>query len=240
VTTNASVPGELPEELWEALEDLWDLASEDAGEALSTFQSFPEGIRELREFQMALAYIEKQQESFEEAERRLTALSAKYPEDGDICHQLADLLEDMGKLKQANGWFLRTLELDQLRPALATPELSNRIEQAVAEIVKGLPPDYRERMAHVPLLIEPRPSREVVEEGLDPRALGLFEGQDHEADLNNAVTEAPTRIVLFSENLIDEAGEGPELEEEVAITVLHELGHYFGLDEEDMERLGLD
>ncbi|HSC87540.1 MAG TPA: metallopeptidase family protein [Polyangiaceae bacterium] len=231
---------DLPDELWETLEDLYDLAEEDPPEALSTFQSFPEGLRELREFQMALAYIEKRQEDYAAAEKRLRSLLVRAPDDADVHHQLGDLLDDAGRPEDATRHFLRTLELDSASPALATPELLDRIGQALEGAVRDLPAEYQERLAHVPLLVESRPSVDLVESGFDPRAMGLFDGLDHEGDLNQAHTTAPTRIVLYAENLIDEAGDGPELEEEVIVTVLHEIGHYFGLDEDDMERLGLD
>jgi predicted Zn-dependent protease with MMP-like domain len=51
---------------------------------------------------------------------------------------------------------------------------------------------------------------------------------------------APTRIVLYACNLLAEFPDPVDLQEQVEITVLHEVGHYFGLDEDDMERLGLD
>lgn len=235
-----STTSELSEELWETLEDLYDLASEDPEEARSTFASFPEEVRSLREFQLAIAGIEKHLELFDDAEARLRQLLVDSPDDADVTHQLADLLEDAGKLEEANRFFLETLRLDGAKPPLATPELLGRIEATVAEVFESLPPEFKTRLGHVPLLIEPRPSEDVVQGGLDPRSLGLFDGADHASDLNLESRAAPTRIVLFSENLLDEAGTGPELEEEVAITVLHEIGHYFGLDEEDMVRLGLD
>lgn len=54
----------------------------------------------------------------------------------------------------------------------------------------------------------------------------------------------PTRVYLFRYALLDliAEDENPEksLREEIAITLLHEIGHYFGLDEDDLERLGFD
>jgi predicted Zn-dependent protease with MMP-like domain len=51
---------------------------------------------------------------------------------------------------------------------------------------------------------------------------------------------APTRIVLYACNLLAEFPEAEDLREQVEVTVLHEVGHFFGLDEDDLERLGLD
>ena len=55
----------------------------------------------------------------------------------------------------------------------------------------------------------------------------------------SVVVEAPSRIVIFSSNLLVDFPDPEELAVQVEITVLHEVGHYFGLDEDDMERLGL-
>jgi predicted Zn-dependent protease with MMP-like domain len=46
--------------------------------------------------------------------------------------------------------------------------------------------------------------------------------------------------VLYTANLLADSLDDEELKIEVETTVLHEVGHYFGLDEEDLERLGLD
>jgi predicted Zn-dependent protease with MMP-like domain len=51
---------------------------------------------------------------------------------------------------------------------------------------------------------------------------------------------APTRIVLFVNNLLADFPRDPLLSEQIEITLLHEIGHYFNLDEDDMVRLGLD
>ncbi len=82
--------------------------------------------------------------------------------------------------------------------------------------------------------LEPRPSEELVREGFDPRAYGIFEGNMHDED-----APVPTCITLFTHNLLADFDDD-ELEEQLEITILHEVGHYFGLDEDDMERLGLD
>src|SRR5690606_41317918 len=102
------------------------------------------------------------------------------------------------------------------------------------------PHEYQEPLGNVLVVLDPRPSRALVEEGFDPRAYGLFEGLDHGAHLNHAQSTQITRIVLFSTNLCADFPEPEDLMEEVRVTVLHEVGHYFGLDEDDMVRLGLD
>jgi predicted Zn-dependent protease with MMP-like domain len=95
---------------------------------------------------------------------------------------------------------------------------------------------FARRLEHVPVILEDRPSGSLVAEGFDPRAFGLFEGP------TDGVRDepAPTRIVLYAANLLAEFPDEPELSEQIEVTVLHEVGHFFGLEEEELERLGLD
>ncbi|RPI57721.1 MAG: hypothetical protein EHM50_11480, partial [Lysobacterales bacterium] len=51
---------------------------------------------------------------------------------------------------------------------------------------------------------------------------------------------APTRIVLFCSNLLVGFPDRDELAEQIEITILHEIGHFFGLDEDAVARLGLE
>ena len=77
--------------------------------------------------------------------------------------------------------------------------------------------------------------------GLDARILGLFEGPtDREANGEDP-PPAPSRIALFWFNLLASFGDDEELLcEEVKITLLHEIGHYFGLNEQEVAALGLE
>ena len=77
----------------------------------------------------------------------------------------------------------------------------------------------------------------LVREGFDPRALGLFEGHT-DGDVSSVVL-APTRIVLFYANLLAACDDADMLSEQIEVTVLHEIGHFFGLDEEGVAALGL-
>jgi len=57
---------------------------------------------------------------------------------------------------------------------------------------------------------------------------------------SSTIHTAPTRIVLFSENIWLIAGDRATLEEELWVTLKHEIGHYFGLTEEELAERGLD
>jgi predicted Zn-dependent protease with MMP-like domain len=157
----------------------------------------------------------------------------------DAHHALARCAEERGDHAGAVEHFLHVHKLDarsDREARLGSREELDRIEAVAREVLAGLPSPFVERLSHVPVVLERRPSRALVEDGFDPRSLGLFEG----ATDGDTSTPTPTRIVLFVNNLLAEFPDEQELSEEIEITLLHEIGHFFGLDEDDMERLGLD
>lgn len=109
----------------------------------------------------------------------------------------------------------------------------------VEETTASLPAELRASAAQVPVLYERRPSRALVKDGLDSDLLGLFVGDPRAEGGNHSAL--PPQILLFLENLWEFSEEDEEIFlEEVQTTYLHELGHYLGLDEIDLEERGLD
>lgn len=124
------------------------------------------------------------------------------------------------------------------------PEWEWLVQVAEAEVrrtVKALPADLRQAAAALPVSYEPMPAEALIEEGLDPDTLGLFVGGDHDQEEHCVL---PPRIILYLENIWlmveDEEGGEPEYRAEVRTTLLHELGHYLGLDEEELTDRGLE
>jgi predicted Zn-dependent protease with MMP-like domain len=155
---------------------------------------------------------------------------------GEVLHELED---HRGQVEQ---WMaLRRLDAraDRAR-GRGSRELRRRIVAVAEALLARVPAELRARMGNVALVLEPRPGRALVEEGFDPRALGLFEGPDDQLTRSIEAPPEPSRIVLFYMNLEVSFPEFARLDEEVEITILHELGHYFGLDEAGVARLGLD
>jgi predicted Zn-dependent protease with MMP-like domain len=112
------------------------------------------------------------------------------------------------------------------------------VEQIALQTLAELPDDIREKLERVPILIDDMPSEALVADGLDPRLLGLFQGTPMPED--GALAPSVTNILLFRGNLQRACNDAEHLAEEIRITVLHETAHYFGLDEDDLEALGLD
>ena len=120
----------------------------------------------------------------------------------------------------------------------------SRLEQwalrEVRDLRKKLSPEVARHADAVPVVCFAEPTPEMEEEGLEPDLLGLFVGpaMDEEPGLDDPL---PPEILLFLGNLWDYAEEDPEVfREEVRRTYLHELGHYLGLEEDDLVARDLD
>ncbi|HEY3181816.1 MAG TPA: metallopeptidase family protein [Gaiellaceae bacterium] len=97
-----------------------------------------------------------------------------------------------------------------------------RFEEHVRRALDSLPAGLAKRLENVAVVIEE-------EDPEDPDLFGLWESEEY----------MPDKITIFRRPLVEEFGHDPgELEREIRITVLHELAHYFGIDEDRLEELG--
>ena len=177
---------------------------------------------------------------FEESQRRLERAATLDPESPHALYHLALVLERLGREDEAEECFIRADALDPKhypRPVRLEPGL---FEAAAREAIDDLPRSIREYVAHVPVLIEDFPSTDLVlNENVSPQILGLFMGVPRaEASITGDAPDID-RVILFKRNLEKACREEDELIEQIQITVKHEIGHYLGLDEADLERLGL-
>lgn len=112
-------------------------------------------------------------------------------------------------------------------------------QDEVRKALDELPAELGAQAGAVTVIYEPTPGQHLLEEGWEEDLLGMFSGYArHEA--SEAQPPMPPQILLFYENLWDFAGgEEETYREEVRITYLHELGHYLGLDEAELDERGL-
>ena len=105
-----------------------------------------------------------------------------------------------------------------------------RFERHVERALASLPPQLQEAVRNVEITVED-------EHPEDPDLFGLYEGVPlpERGDWAGAL---PDRIRIFRLPLVESFADPAELEEEIRITVLHELAHYFGIDEDRLEDLG--
>ena len=111
-------------------------------------------------------------------------------------------------------------------------------ERAVAKALDGLPGEVAAYLENVAVVVEDEPTdEEIADVGLDPETdtlFGLYQGMalpDRGGAYGNVL---PDRIVIYRRPLLDECGDRNELIREIQDTVVHEIGHYFGLGEEDL------
>ncbi|MCK5944989.1 MAG: metallopeptidase family protein [Planctomycetes bacterium] len=180
---------------------------------------------------------------FEEAEREIEVARALPDALADADVIAGCLLERRGALDEAEGLFERA--------AAAMPDkyvVPTRLERAafdkeVQRAARGLPRQFRQSLDRVPVIVQDLPddafaSSEDHDE-VSPDMLGLFEGvplpetDGYDGELR------PNKIYLFQRNLERMSATRDELVEQIRITLYHELGHYLGFEEEDMDDLGL-
>ena len=110
----------------------------------------------------------------------------------------------------------------------------------VAALRGKLPRAMASRAGDVPVVMLPRPTRAMVRDGVEPDLLGLFVGPNLAEGVESG-DPLPPEILLFLENIWDYAEGDEELyREEVRVTYYHELGHYLGLEEGELEDRGLE
>ena len=94
-------------------------------------------------------------------------------------------------------------------------------EDHVRAVLDSLPPHIAAALENVAVVVEE-------EDPDDPELFGLWEAHEY----------MPDKITIFRRPLVREFRDPKRLEEEIRITVLHELAHYFGIDEDRIDDLG--
>lgn len=192
------------------------------------------------ELSLDLAYLFLDADLTGDAEGRFRALADADANDAEAWYGLGLCAEanqdEAGKRK---AW-LRVLVIDG-DSSLQDPHMSEAEMAEVAEsALKELPEPTRKLIQNIPILIVDLPAREEVEQGMDPRLLGMFEGTAYSDSASLGGAPQVTQILLFRKNLERMAFDSEDLREQIRITLLHETGHFFGMSEEDLADVGLD
>jgi predicted Zn-dependent protease with MMP-like domain len=115
-------------------------------------------------------------------------------------------------------------------------------EQLVAEALDDLPPFFQERMENVELLVRPWPTRADLDEVGLPAGftlLGLYHGIPLTERTRGYNLVTPDTITLFQGPIEGAAGRDPEaIRAQVRRTVIHEIAHHFGINDDRLHELG--
>ncbi|WP_037574018.1 metallopeptidase family protein [Phaeacidiphilus oryzae] len=109
-----------------------------------------------------------------------------------------------------------------------------RFEELVGDALDRIPAELARLMDNVVVLVED----EVPEEQGDPGLLGLYEGTPLTERWGDYAGVLPDRVTVFRNPLLRMCGSEEDLVREVEITVVHEIGHHFGMDEGRLHELG--
>lgn len=119
----------------------------------------------------------------------------------------------------------------------------DQFAKLVTKALEGLPREFLERLENIQVDVEEWPTRgELLDVGLDPAdrhaLLGLYHGVPL-TDRSSQYVAFPDRITVYMRPVLAAAGsDGAAIAEQVRRTVVHEIAHYYGIDDDRLEELG--
>ena len=106
-----------------------------------------------------------------------------------------------------------------------------RFDGLVGDALDLIPPELARAINNVVILVAPRNDEE-------PDLLGLYEGIALTERDSSYGGSLPDTITIYRDALLDVCGSPEEVVEEVAVTVIHEIAHHFGIDDDRLHELG--
>jgi tetratricopeptide (TPR) repeat protein len=180
---------------------------------------------------------------FGEAEKAFSRALSLAPDDAWSLHQLGLLAERRGDRAKAEKLLARAHDLapEDFPTDLAVDEEAFRREVKAA--IASLPEQERRSLAGVPVEIQDLPDSEdllAVDPPLSPSILGLFRGPAEDESCTAADGPSCRSIVFYRKNLLRFAHDRQEFVRQVRVTLLHELGHLHGEDDDQLRARGLE
>jgi predicted Zn-dependent protease with MMP-like domain len=117
----------------------------------------------------------------------------------------------------------------------------NSFEKLIRSAIRELPEEFRSKLKNIAIIVEDYPSDELLKQmGVSPddTLFGFYDGVPltergfFEAPLH------PDRILIFQRAIEDECDSPEEIKEEVKVTLVHEIAHFFGIDDDYLEEIG--
>ena len=120
---------------------------------------------------------------------------------------------------------------------------SDDFDRALRIALSGLPPVFREALDNVAVVVEEWPPDWLLDElGIPPEdtLYGFYHGIPLPERSVQDSGNLPDKISIYRGPLVEDFPDRQELCREIRVTLLHEIGHYFGMDEEELFRLGYE
>jgi predicted Zn-dependent protease with MMP-like domain len=116
------------------------------------------------------------------------------------------------------------------------------IREEVTRVLDELPKEFHEQLHNIEIVVQRRPSKhQLAEIDLDSHEkvlYGLYEGVPLPDRSSFDPPTMPDKITLFSEPLRADFPDPDQLREQIRLTVIHEIAHFFGMDDDEIEKLG--
>jgi tetratricopeptide (TPR) repeat protein len=180
---------------------------------------------------------------FDEAQRVFERAVALAPDDPWVLHQLGLLAERRGEPDRAERFLARARRLApeefQAEVALDPEGFRDEVQHAVS----ALPDEERRALQSVPVEIQDLPDATdlvAVDPPLSPSILGLFRGPSENEPCTASDGPRCRAIVFYRKNLLRFARDRRELSHEIQVTLLHELGHLHGENDDELRARGLE
>lgn len=176
------------------------------------------------------------------AAQLLLEAAGRHRDDPDLWYETGLLFERLQEwtLRQQCWEQVWTLESDA-EPQFPMWVSEERFAEVAALAIEALPSHVQGALGNVVIFAEDYPERWVLEtESADPRMLGLFDGLERSAErAAEVIQDGPSRIYLYRWNIERLCSDAAQVEHQIAVTVQHEIGHYLGLDEAELQLRGL-
>lgn len=218
---------------------LWD-----TDDLMGARRAYEEAVRLAPEWGEALVSLATLQFALLDfaAARRSAERARDLDDDASAWALLGRLAERDGRIDEADRCARRAHAGDPDGEPLPCRVSEAEFRAAVAEALDRLPDEFRQALdGEVAVLVEPVPPAEVLRSEnppFDPEILGLYVGTPLPERDTQSSGRVPDVIYLFQHNLEHEAANHEELVEQIAITVYHEVGHYLGYDDDELDERG--
>jgi predicted Zn-dependent protease with MMP-like domain/Flp pilus assembly protein TadD len=219
-----------------------ELGDDDGDAAAATLSEIPPPSVELPtvEHHLRIGHCFLELEDPVQAEQHFQAAQKHDPNGAEGLYGLGLCAEASGDAAAQKNFWKQVARIDRALPRAPWAVSVDRLEEIVEAALKELPERARTLLGNVPILVEDYPSDELIDDGLDPRLLGLFAGTPFPEQPSMGAPPHLESVLLFQRNIERVARSAEEMEEQIRVTLLHETGHFFGLDEEDLADMGLD
>ena len=112
-----------------------------------------------------------------------------------------------------------------------------QFSKIVQEVLDSLPREFRKRIRNVAVLVEDHPANQTPARPGTPKQLllGIFHGVPATRKSVFDLPTGPDYVVLYQKNIEAVCATEAEIRKQIRLTVIHEFGHYFGMDEEQLK-----